>query len=41
MGATWEGKTEVVIEIVKAGVNLDLQDKVCQHIYDMYMYMYM
>ena len=26
------GRTEVVAELVKAGANLDLQDRVCQYI---------
>ena len=30
MMATNEGKTEVVVELVKAGVNLNLQNAVCQ-----------
>ena len=28
MRAAWGGKTEVVVELIKAGVNLNLQDKV-------------
>ena len=27
--AAWRGRTEVVVELVKARANLDLQDKVC------------
>ena len=30
--ARW-GKTEVVVELVKAGANVDMQDNVCQYIY--------
>ena len=30
MVATREGKTEVVVELVKAGANVDMQDRVCQ-----------
>ena len=53
MLAAREGKTEAVVELVKAGANVDMQTKigntVCQHIYIvhdvhctyMYMYMYM
>ena len=26
------GKTEVVVELVKAGANVDMQSKVCQYI---------
>ena len=33
--AAREGETEVVVELVKAGANVDVQDKVCS---DMYMY---
>ena len=29
MKAASEGRTEVVVELVKARANLDLQDKVC------------
>ena len=29
MAAAEGGKTDVVVELVKAGANLDLQDKVC------------
>ena len=28
--AAMEGKTEVVVELVKAGANVDVQSKVCQ-----------
>ena len=45
------GKTEVIVELLKAGANVDMQTKiqniVCQHIYIVhyvhcrYMYMYM
>ena len=31
MVAAMEGKTEVVIELVKAGANVDMQDNVCQY----------
>ena len=31
MWAASEGKTEVVVELVKAGANVDVQDKVCQY----------
>ena len=46
MYATMWGRTEVVVELVKAGANLNLQTTVCQkcihvHRYMMYMYMYM
>ena len=27
------GKTEAVVELVKAGANVDMQDEVCQYIY--------
>ena len=30
--AAWKGHTEIVQQLVKAGVNLDLQDKVCQYV---------
>ena len=46
MEAASKGGTEVVVELVKAGANVDMQDRVCQYntctlcIY-MYMYMYM
>ena len=29
MMAAYMGETDVVVELVKAGANLDLQDKVC------------
>ena len=29
MWAAREGKTEVVVELVKAGANVDMQDNVC------------
>ena len=32
MYAAIEGRTEVVVELVKAGANLNLQDTVCQYI---------
>ena len=32
MKAAYEGYTEVVQQLVKAGANLDLQDKVCQYV---------
>ena len=31
MWAAMEGKTEVVVELVKAGANVDMQDNVCQY----------
>ena len=34
MEATSYGHTEVVVELVKAKANLDLQDKVCTCYYD-------
>ena len=33
MMAADEGKTEAVVELVKAGANVDMQNKVCQYIY--------
>ena len=30
MVGAMEGKTEVVVELVKAGANVDMQTKVCQ-----------
>jgi ankyrin repeat protein len=33
MCAAREGKTEAVVELVKAGANVDMQNKVCQYIY--------
>ena len=30
MKATWEGRTDIVKELVTAGANLNLQDIVCQ-----------
>ena len=30
MAAAGEGKTEVVVELVKAGANVDMQNEVCQ-----------
>ena len=33
MAAAREGKTEAVVELVKAGANVDMQTKVCQYIY--------
>ena len=32
MYAAWWGRTEVVVELVKAGANLNLQNTVCQYI---------
>ena len=29
MRAAWAGHTEIVVELVKAGANRDLYDKVC------------
>ena len=37
--AAREGKTEVVVELVKAGANVDLQTEVCQYM-SLAMYMY-
>ena len=37
MEAAMEGKTEVVVELVKAGANVDMKTKVCQ-LSMMYMY---
>ena len=31
MRAVREGNTEVVVELVKAGANVDMQDRVCQY----------
>ena len=33
MKAAQKGKTEAVVELVKAGANVDMQTKVCQYIY--------
>ena len=33
VAAAQEGKTEAVVELVKAGANVDMQTKVCQYIY--------
>ena len=33
MAAAQEGKTEAVVELVKAGANVDMQNEVCQYIY--------
>ena len=30
MVAAIEGKTEIVVELVKAGINVDMQTEVCQ-----------
>ena len=32
LAAAREGKTEAVVELVKAGANVDMQNKVCQYI---------
>ena len=32
MVAAYEGYTEIIQPLVKAGTNLDLQDKVCQYV---------
>ena len=32
MVAVWEGETDVVVELVKAGANVDIQSEVCQYI---------
>ena len=31
MKAAWKGKTEAVVELVKAGTNVDMQNRVCQY----------
>ena len=31
MRAAMKGKTEIVVELVKAGANVDMQNKVCQY----------
>ena len=36
MFAAVYGKTEVVVELVKAGANVDMQNEVCQYIYVVY-----
>ena len=36
MKAAREGETDVVVELVKAGANVDLQDDVCQYVYEMH-----
>ena len=36
MFAAMEGKTEVVVELVKAGANVDMQDKVRSYIHGTY-----
>ena len=33
MFAAMMGKTEVVVELVKAGANVDMQDRVCQYFF--------
>ena len=33
MLAAMKGETEIVVELVKAGANVDLQNKVCQYMY--------
>ena len=33
MWAADKGKTEVVVELLKAGANVDMQSEVCQYIY--------
>ena len=40
MVAAREGKNEVVMELVKAGANVDMQNRVCQYNTCIYMYMY-
>ena len=43
MAAAQEGKTEAVVELVKAGANVDMQNEVCQYIYvvhDVHVYVY-
>ena len=30
MGGAWNSEVEVVVELVKAGANVDVQDNVCQ-----------
>ena len=32
MRAAFWGKTDVVVELVKAGANVDMQSKVCQYV---------
>ena len=36
MFAAVRGKTEAVVELVKAGANVDMQNAVCQYIYVVY-----
>ena len=40
MRAAWKGKTEAVVELVKAGANVDMQNEVrtCTYMYIVYMY---
>ena len=38
--AAFYGRTEVVVELVKAKANLDLQDKVCSSHHSLYMYIH-
>ena len=33
MFAAMEGETEVVVELVKAGANVDMQNEVCSYMY--------
>ena len=41
MRAAREDKTEVVVELVKAGANVDMQNRVCQYkSLAIYMYIY-
>ena len=40
MKAASKGHTEVVVELVKAKANLDLQDKVCHYSVYMYVHVY-
>ena len=40
MAAAWGGKTEVVVELVKAGANVDMQTEVCQYMYIMYIHVH-
>ena len=40
MVAAREGKTEVVVELVEAGANVDMQTQVCQYMYIMYIHVH-
>ena len=39
MWAASEGRTKVIVELVKAGANVDMQNTVCQYLY-IYVYTY-